>query len=149
MRKSLLVAGFVALFAAGAAYAEPYYAFNAADFVVLTDELDAATVGEAAVHAGFRPIAESSPRFQALRSKSGQTYGVWELPSHKIATITLTRVSKTDSFVVMFVSKDASPAGSWLSGDACRKWLAFSAAMRSEFINGQSKFRFRNPQCKP
>jgi hypothetical protein len=149
MRKSLWVAGFMALFAAGAAYGEPYYAFNAADFVVPTDELDAATIGEAAVHAGFRPVAESSARFQAVRSKTDQTYGVWELPSHKIATITLTRVNKSNSFVVMYVSKDPSPAGAWLSGDACRKWLAFSAAMRSEFINGQNKFRFRNPQCKP
>ena len=91
MRMSLLLAGVLTLVAAGVALGAPYYPFNAADFVVPADELDAATIGEAAVHAGFRPIAESDSRFRALKSNTDQTYGVWELPSHKIATIVLTR----------------------------------------------------------
>ncbi len=149
MRMSVLLAGALALLAAGAATAAPYYPFNAADFVVPADELDAATIGEAAVHAGFRPIAESDPRFKALKSNTDQTYGIWELPSHKIATIVLTRKMKTNRFEVMFTAKEPGHTGMSFIGDACKKWLAFSGAMRSEFINGQSKFRFRNPQCTP
>jgi hypothetical protein len=149
MRLSVLTAGALALFAAGAAYGAPFYASNAADFVVPADELDAATIGEAAVHAGFRSVPESSPKFKALHSSTDQTYAVWDLPTHKIATITLTRMRKTDRFVVLFTANDPSRNNSWLMGDACRKWLAFSNAMRSEFINGQSKYRFRNPQCTP
>jgi hypothetical protein len=148
MRLSVLVIGAL-LLAAGAATGAPYYPSNAADFVVPADELDAATIGEAAVHAGFRPIAESDARFKALRSRTDQTYGVWELPSHKIATIVLTRKMKTDRFEVLFTAKDPGHTGMSFTGDACKKWLAFSGAMRSEFINGQSKFRFRSPQCTP
>ena len=149
MRMSVLLAGALALFAAGAAIGAPYYPFNAADFVVPADELDAATIGEAAVHAGFRPIAESDPRFKVLESRTEQTYGIWELPSHKIATIVLTRGKKTDRFVVMFTAREPGRNGETFTGDTCKKWLAFSGAMRSEFIQGQSKFRFRNPQCTP
>jgi hypothetical protein len=105
MRLSVSLMGAVALFAAGAAFGAPYYPSNAADFVVSADELDAAIIGEAAVHAGFRPIAESDPRFKVLESRTEQTYGIWELPSHKIATIVLSRVKKTNRFEVMFTAK--------------------------------------------
>jgi hypothetical protein len=149
MRLPVLLFGVSALLATGAALATPYYPFNAADFVVPADELDAATIGSAAVHAGFRPIAESDARFKALQSKTDQTYGIWELPSHKIASIVLTRNTKTNRFEVMFTAKEPGRTGMTFTGDACKKWLAFSGAMRSEFINGQSKFRFRNPQCVP
>jgi hypothetical protein len=149
MRLKVLLVGACVVGAIGLAQAAPYYPFNAADFVVPADELDAATIGSAAVHAGFRPIAESDPRFKALESKTDQTYGIWELPSHKIASIVLTRSKKTNRFEVMFTAKEPGRTGMAFTGDACKKWLAFSGAMRSEFINGQSKFRFRNPQCTP
>ena len=148
MRLSVLVCA-LALVAAGAAFGAPYYPSNAADFVVAADELDAATVGEAAVHAGFRPVAESDPRWNVLKSKTEQTYGIWELPSRKFATIVLTRVKKTNRFEVLFTSKEPGRNGENFTGDVCKKWLAFSGAMRSEFILGQSKYSFRNPQCTP
>jgi hypothetical protein len=148
MRLSVLV-GALALVAAAAASAAPYYPSNAADFVVPADELDAAIIGEAAVHAGFRPVAESDPRWNVLKGKAEQTYGIWELPSRKLATIVLTRTAKSNRFVVMFTSKEPGRNGESFTGDVCKKWLAFSGAMRSEFILGQSKFRFRNPQCTP
>ena len=148
MRLSVL-AGAFAFLAAGAAFGAPYYPSNAADFVVPADELDAAIIGDAAVHAGFRPIAESDPRFKILESRTEQTYGIWELPSRKFATILLTRGKKTNRFVVMFTAKEPGRNGETFTGDTCKKWLAFSGAMRSEFIRGQSKFRFRNPQCTP
>jgi hypothetical protein len=56
---------------------------------------------------------------------------------------------KTNRFEVMFTAKDPGHSGMSFTGDTCKKWLAFSGAMRSEFINGQSKYRFRNPQCTP
>lgn len=148
MRLSVLV-GALALVAAGAAFGAPYYPSNAADFVVPADELDAATIGEAAVHAGFRPVAESDPRWNVLKSKTEQTYGIWELPSRRFATIVLTRARKTNRFEVVFTAKEPGRNGETFTGDTCKKWLAFSGAMRSEFILGQSKFRFRNPQCTP
>lgn len=148
MRLSVL-AGALAFLSAGAAFGAPYYPSNAADFVVPADELDAAIIGDAAVHAGFRPIAESDPRFKVLESRTEQTYGIWELPSRKLATILLTRGKKTNRFVVMFTAKEPGRNGETFAGDTCKKWLAFSGAMRSEFIQGQSKFRFRNPQCTP
>ncbi|HTT97268.1 MAG TPA: hypothetical protein VMF58_04420 [Rhizomicrobium sp.] len=148
MRLSVLV-GAMALVAAGAASGAPYYPSNAAEFVVPADELDAATIGEAAVHAGFRPVAESDPRFSVLKSRTEQTYGIWELPSRKFATIVLTRGKRTNRFEVTFTAKEPGRSGDNFTGDVCKKWLAFSAAMRSEFILGQSKFRFRNPQCTP
>jgi hypothetical protein len=148
MRLSVL-AGALAFFAAGAAFGAPYYPSNAADFVVPADELDAAIIGDAAVHAGFRPIAESDPRFRVLESRTEQTYGIWELPSRKLATIVLTRGKKTNRFVVMFTAKEPGRNGETFTGDTCKKWLAFSGAMRSEFIQRQTKFRFRNPQCTP
>ena len=49
MRMSVLIAGALALFAAGAAHSASYYASNAADFVVPADELDAATIGDVRV----------------------------------------------------------------------------------------------------
>jgi hypothetical protein len=145
----LCLIGVLALLCADPARCEPYYASNAADFVVPADELDAAAIGEAAVHSGFRPLSESDPRLQAQRVAADPTYEIWELPSHKVATITLTMLRKTNSFVVTFVSKEPSRHGSSLSGEPCKKWLSFSAALRSEFRNRQSKFRFRNPQCTP
>jgi hypothetical protein len=138
-----------ALFFASSGNCEPFYPFNAADFVVPPDELDAAAIGEAAVHSGFRPLSESDPKLRALRVAADPVYEIWELPSHKVATITLTMLRKTNAFLVMFVSKEPSRNGSSLSGEACKKWLSFSAAMRSEFRNRQSKFKFRNPQCTP
>jgi len=148
MRLSVL-AGAFAFFTAGAAFGAPYYPSNAADFVVPADELDAAIIGDAAVHAGFRPIAESDPRFKVLESRTEQTYGIWELPSRKLATIVLTRGKKNNRFVVMFTAKEPGRSGETFTGDTCKKWLAFTGAMRSEFIQGQAKFRFRNPQCTP
>lgn len=149
MRTSFWIAGAIALLAATGAQCDPYFAFNAADFVVPVDELDAATIGEAAVHAGFRPLSETDPRLQAQRNAPDPTYEIWELPSHKHATITLTKLSKTNAFMVMFVAKEPSKNGSSLSGETCKRWLSFSAAMRSEFGKRQWKFRFRNPQCTP
>ena len=146
MRLLLWLAGGL-LVMAGTAYAEPYYPFNAADFVVPVDELDAATVGEAAVHAGFRPLPDHLVKHLAVADVA-QTYGAWELPSHRFATITLVKM-KDNTFSVMFISKEPARHGNSLTGDACRKWLSFSGAMRSEFGRGQSKFRFRNPQCDP
>jgi hypothetical protein len=141
--------GVVALISANSAQCEPFYPFNAADFVVPVDELDAATIGEAAVHAGFRPVSESDPKLRAQRNAADPTYEIWELPSHRFATITLTKLSRKNAFVVLFVSKEPSRNGASLSGDACKKWLSFSAALRSEFGRQQSKFRFRNSQCSP
>jgi hypothetical protein len=149
MRIPQWLLGAAALFAPQCAQCDPYYAFNAADFIVPVDELDAAAIGEAAVHSGFRPLSESDAKLRALRGASDPAYEVWELPSHKVATITLTRLSKTDTFQVLFVSKEPSKHGTSLSGEACKKWLSFSAALRSEFSRQQSKFRFRNPQCTP
>ena len=149
MRMVSWLVGVVVLGLAQSASGEPYYASNAADFLVPVDELDAATIGEAAVHAGFRPVSETDPRLQAQRRAPDPAYEIWELPSHKIATITLRKISKTNAFEVMFVSKVPSRNGESLSGDACKKWLSFSSALRSEFSRQQSKFRFRNPQCSP
>jgi hypothetical protein len=149
MRISLWWIGVLALLSAGSGRCDPFYAYNAVDFVVPADELDAVTIGEAANHAGFFPVPESDPKLQALRNAPDPAYEIWELRSHKTATITLTRMRKTNTFVVLFVSKEPSKNGASLSGEACKKWLSFSAAMRSEFINRQSKFRFRNPQCAP
>jgi hypothetical protein len=137
------------LFSAQGARSEPYYPFNAVDFLVPVDELDAAAVEEAAVHSGFRPVLDSNPKVAALRAAPDPLYEMWELPSHKVATITLTRMAKTNSFVVMFVSKDPGKHNSSLTGDACKKWLSFSSAMRTEFGRGQPKIRFRLPQCTP
>lgn len=149
MRIHSWLIGAAALVLAGGAHSAPFYPFNAADFVVPVDELDAATIGEAAVHAGFRPVSESDPKLRAMRSASDPVYEIWELPSHKFATITLTKVSRTNSFEVLFVAKEAARNGTSLSGDACKKWLSFSSALRAEFGRQQSKFRFRNPQCSP
>jgi len=149
MRVSSWLVGAVALVLAQSASGEPFYAFNAADFLVPVDELDAATIGEAAVHAGFRPVSETDPKLQAQRRATDPAYEIWELPSHRIATITLRKLSRSNAFEVMFVSKEPSRHGEALSGEACKKWLSFSAALRSEFSRQQSKFRFRNPQCSP
>lgn len=151
MRGFSWLIGAAALVFAGAAPCDPYYAFNAVDFVVPADELDATGVGAAAVHAGFLPLSESDPKLQALRAAADQTYEIWELPSHKVASITLTRMSKSGKFVVLFVAKDpAQRKGASLAGEACKRWLRFSAAMRIEFVGPQqSKFRFRSPQCEP
>jgi len=149
MRSLLWLAGALVLLSVQSAWSEPYYPYNAADFLVPVDELDAAVVAEAAVHTGFRPVLDSNPKVAALRAAPDPLYEMWELPSHKIATITLTRMSRTNSFVLMFVSKEPGKRDSSLTGDACKKWLSFSSAMRSEFGTGQSKFRFRLPQCTP
>jgi hypothetical protein len=145
---SWLVGAFV-LLSVQSAWSEPYYPYNAVDFLVPVDELDAAAVEEAAVHSGFRPVMDSNPKVAALRAAPDPLFEMWELPSHKIATITLTRISKTNFFVVMFVSKEPGKRNSSLTGDACKKWLSFSSAMRSEFGRGQPKIRFRLPQCTP
>ena len=149
MRMPLWLVGVAALLAPECAQCDPYFAFNAVDFLVPADELDAAAVGEAAVHSGFRPLPESDSRLRAGRMAADSVYEIWELPSHKFATITLSRMSKTGSFIALFVSKEPSRKDSPLMGDACKKWLSFSAAIRSEFIRQPSKFRFRNPQCTP
>ena len=149
MRMPLWLAGVAALLVPECAQCEPYFAFNAVDFLVPAYELDAAAVGEAAVHSGFRPLPESDAKLRAGRTAADPVYEIWELPSHKFATITLTKLSKTGAFVVHFVSKEPSRKDAPLMGEACKKWLSFSAAMRSEFIRQQSKFRFRNPQCTP
>lgn len=149
MRTAIWLVGALALLGATAAGREPYYAFNAADFVVPADELDAVAIGEAANRAGFYPLPESDPKLKALRASSDPVYEIWELRSHKVASITLTRLGKTNAFQVMFVAKDPSRHNEPLTGDACRKWLSFSAAMRSEFGTRQSRFRFRSPQCTP
>jgi len=132
-----------------AAASEPYYPYNAVDFLVPIDELDAAGVEEAAVHSGFRPILDSNAKVAALKAAPDPLYEMWELPSHKIATITLTKLTKSNSFLVMFVSKDPAKHNSPLSGDACKKWLMFSSAMRMEFGRGRPKIKFRLPQCTP
>jgi len=128
---------------------EPEHSFNAADFTVPADELDAAAVGEAAAHAGFLPLSETDPALQAGRAARDSTYEIWDLPSHKVARITLTRVAKTGKFVVLFVAKDNSRPRNSLMGEACRRWLKFSNAMRIEFAHQPNRFRFRNPQCTP
>ncbi len=150
MRTSLWLAGALALLFAGRALGEPEHAFNAVDFLVPADELDAAAVGEAAVHAGFLPLSESDARLKELRNAPDPTYEIWELPSHKVATISMTKLRKTGAFVVLFVAKDQSKPHASLTGEACKRWLKFSGAMRVEFPKQQqSKFRFRNPQCDP
>jgi hypothetical protein len=149
MRSLLLVVGTLVLISAQSALGEPYFPYNAVDFLVPVDELDAGAVAEAAVHTGFRPMLDSNPKVAALRTAPDPLYEMWELPSHKIATITLTRISKTNSFVVMFVSKDPGKRDSSMTGDACKKWLSFSSAIRTEFGGGRPKFRFRLPQCTP
>jgi len=150
MRVSFWLAGAAALFFAGSGQCDPEHSFNAVDFVVPADELDAAAVGEAAVHAGFLPLPESDARLKALRNAPDPTYEIWELPSHKVATISMTKLRKTGAFVVLFVAKDQSKPHAALTGEACKKWIKFSGAMRVEFPRQQqSKFRFRNPQCDP
>lgn len=149
MRWSWWLAGALALTFTASAFADAYYASNAAEFVVPADELDAADVGEAAVHAGFLPLSESDPRIVAGREAPDKVYEIWELPSHRIASITLTRLHKNNSFLVTFVAKDPSRHNFPLSGDACKRWLRFSAAMRLEFGKRQSRFHFRDPQCTP
>jgi hypothetical protein len=149
MRSLSLLAGAVVLLSVQGARCEPYFPYNAVDFLVPIDELDAAAVEEAAVHSGFRPVLDSNPKVAALKAAPDPLYAMWELPSHKIATITLTRISKTNSFVVMFVSKEPGRRNSSMTGDACKKWLSFSSAMRTEFGRGQPKIRFRLPQCTP
>ena len=127
---------------------EPYYPYNAVDFLVPIDELDAGSVEEAAVHTGFRPVTDNA-KVAALKAAPDPLYEMWELPSHKIATITLTKLTKTNSFQVMFVSKDPAKHNSPLSGEACKKWLTFSSMMRLEFGRGRPKIKFRLPQCTP
>ena len=151
MRSSSWIVGAAALLFATAGAAESYFAFNAVDFTVPVDELDATGVGAAAVHSGFLPLSESDPRLQAARNAADQAYEIWELPSHKVATITLAKIAKTGRFVVTFVAKDPSQRrGESLRGEACKRWLRFSAALRIEFAGPQQrKFRFRFPQCDP
>jgi hypothetical protein len=144
-----LFLGALALLGATSANAEPYYPFNAADFTVPADELDAVSVGQAAVHAGFFPVSENDPKLRAMREAPDKTYEIWELSSHKVATIVLTRMKSTGQFVVTFTAKDPSRNGASLSGDACRRWLRFSAAMRMEFRGRLNRFKFRFPQCEP
>jgi hypothetical protein len=144
---SWLVAALVLGSVQGAASA-PYYPYNAVDFLVPVDELDAASVSEAAVHSGFRPVPDN-PKVSALRAAPDPLYEMWELPSHKLATITLTKISKSNSFQLMFVSKDPGRPNAPLSGDTCKKWLSFSSAMRMEFRANLAKIRFRLPQCTP
>ena len=139
----------MALMAAGAARAEPYYPMNAADFVVPIDELDAVGIAQAATRTGFRPLAETDPKLQAGRNAADPVRQIWELPSHKIASITLAKAAKTGRFIVTFTAKDAARPGAPLSGEACTRWLRFSDGLRIEFGPRQSKFRFRNPQCTP
>ena len=150
MRTSFWLAGALALLCAGSGRCDPEHSFNAVDFLVPADELDAAAVGEAAVHAGFLPLPESDAKLKALRNAPDPTYEIWELPSHKIATISMTKLRKTGGYVVLFVAKDQSKPHAALTGEACKRWLKFSGAMRVEFPRQQqSKFRFRNPQCDP
>lgn len=149
MRKSLWLIGALALACAGAAHGAPYYAFNAADFTVPADELDAVAVGQAAVHAGFFPVSENDPKLREMREAPDKTYEIWELTSHKVASITMTRMHSTGSFVVLFTAKDPSKHGGSLSGEACKRWLRFSSAMRMEFAGRLSRFKFRSPQCEP
>jgi hypothetical protein len=150
MRTSFWVAGLLTLFFAGSGRCDPEHSFNTVDFLVPADELDAAAVGEAAVHAGFLPLPESDAKLKEARNAPDPTYEIWELPTHKIATISMTKLRKTGAFVVLFVAKDQSKPHAALTGEACRKWLKFSGAMRVEFPKQQQlKFRFRNPQCDP
>jgi hypothetical protein len=149
MRHSLWLAGALAALLAGAAHAEPYYPFNAVDFTVPADELDAAAVGEAAVHSGFLPLSESDPRIVNGRKASDPVYEIWELSSHKVATITMTRLKKSGSFLVMFVSKEPGKHNESMTGEACKRWLKFSSGMRMEFMHAPNKYKFRFPQCTP
>jgi hypothetical protein len=149
MRHSLWLAGALAALVATGARAEPYYPFNAVDFSVPADELDAAAVGEAAVHSGFLPLSESDPRIVGGRKARDAVYEIWEPASHKVATITMTSVKKTGSFVVMFVAKDPGKHNDPLSGEACKRWLKFSSGMRLEFMHAVNKYKFRFPQCTP
>jgi hypothetical protein len=150
MRLSMCLAGAALLLSATAGRCDPYYASNGVDFLVPVDELDAAAIGEAAIHSGFFPISESNPKLLALRKAADPVYEIWEPNSHKIATITLTRMSRTNSFVVTYVAKDpSSRRDAPLDGDACRKWLTFSTAIRLEFRNQERKYRFHAPQCTP
>ena len=144
-----LAVGAAALLASSAANAEAYYPFNAADFVVPADELDASAVGQAAVHSGFFPLSESDPKIVKGREAADTIYEIWEPSSHKIATITLTRLKKTGAYQVMFVAKDAGRRSEPLSGEACKKWLKFSGAMRLAFQGQKLKYKFRFPQCTP
>ena len=148
MRKLWWLVGALVLASVQGAASEPYYPYNAVDFLVPIDELDAGSVEEAAVHSGFRPVADNA-KIAALKAAPDPLYEMWELPSHKIATITLTKLTKANSFQVMFVSKDPAKHNSPLSGDACKKWLSFSAMMRLEFGRGRPKIKFRLPQCTP
>jgi hypothetical protein len=147
MRFSLGLIAAMTLFCTGPALCEPYYASNGADFLVPADELDAVVVEQAAQHAGFFAVPETDPKLKALRKGPNAVYEIWEPRSRKIASITLTHMAKTNSFVVEFVAKDPSRPGMPLAGEACKKWLLFSAGMRSGFGNRQSKFRFHAPQC--
>ncbi|MBV9990434.1 MAG: hypothetical protein JOZ72_04000 [Alphaproteobacteria bacterium] len=149
MRKTIWLVGALALLASGAANAEAYYPFNAADFVVPADELDASAVGQAAVHSGFFPLSESDPRIVRGREAADKIYEIWEPSSHKIATITLTRLQKGRAFQVMFVAKDPARHNEPLGGEACKKWLKFSGAMRLAFQGQRLKYKFRFPQCTP
>jgi hypothetical protein len=143
-----LAAGFAAMLCCGA-QAQTYYPFNAVDFSVPADELDAAAVGEAAVHSGFLPLSESDPRLVAGRKAPDAVYEIWELSSHKVATITMTRQKKSGSFLVMFVAKDPGKRNESMTGEACKRWLKFSAGMRMEFMHAVNKYKFRFPQCTP
>jgi len=149
MLKLLWFAGALAVLSAGVASADPWYASNAAEFTVPPDELDAADVGEAAVHAGFLPLSEADPRLIAGREAPDKVYEIWELPSHKTAAITLVKMRRSNAFLVTFVAKEPTRHNAPLSGDACKRWLRFSSAMRMEFGKRQSRFRFRDPQCTP
>jgi hypothetical protein len=149
MRSWLWLLGALVLVPVQGARSEPFYPYNAVDFLVPVDELDAAAVEEAAVHSGFRPVLDSNPKVAALKAAPDPLYAMWEMPSHKIATITLTQMRKTNSFVVMYVSKEPGKHNASLTGDACKKWLSFSAALRIEFARGRPKIRFRLPQCTP
>jgi hypothetical protein len=150
MRMSVWLAGAFLLASAAAGRCDPTYASNGIDFQVPVDELDAAAIGEAAVHSGFYPLSESNPKLLALRKAADPVYEIWEPNSHKIATITLTKMSRSNAFVVTYVAKDpSSRRDEPLSGDACRKWLSFSTAIRLEFRNQERKYRFHAPQCTP
>lgn len=149
MRKSVWLAGAVALLVSSGAQSEPYYPFNAADFVVPADELDASAVSQAAVHSGFFPLSEQDPKIIKGREAADKVYEIWEPSSHKIATLTLTRLQKGGAFQVMFVAKDAGRRNEPLSGEACKKWLKFSGAMRLAFQGQKVKYKFRFPQCTP
>ena len=149
MRHSLWLTAALAALLGGGARAEPYYPFNAVDFSVPADELDAAAVGEAAVHSGFWPLSESDPRIVNGRKAPDAVYEIWEPSPHKTATITMTRLKKTGSFLVMFVAKDPGKHNESLTGDACKRWLKFSSSLRLAFGPRVSRFRFRAPQCEP